>query len=500
MINLQCINLSSAGGSGSGGGQAATPNVDIFGTPVINGSQVSGFSTENYLQMPRVIDFSGTTWQLDFKFTTGANVTTQQNIVDSGFGLAIAVSQGKMLVAMSSNGTSWDLGAHAGTHAVAPNTSYYVRMTFDGAEYTVGIGMDGKTYETDITVDSSASLYPRVIIIGKSTDNRYVFGGSINLSDATLLVNGEVAWSGIKGGSYMSVNMSNITKAGKKKVNDIVSEGEVGVKISKLEKEDHKTSDLSKVYALDGHLTYPTMDIVQELLAVLGATSGYYKGISTGGGYRTSSSANNFETLFAIPCNSRFSISNNATIKHVYLRSADVSWYTSFDSLFRNCRLLEDVDVRNWDTSRVASMSMMFTSDIRLKTIDLSSFDTSLVTSFYLMFGNCDSLESVDIRGFSAASVTDAVGVSSVFTGCPSLRSLIGGSTSLNERVFDGLSISPTFMLSALLDRPSLRAIINGLADLTDATSQTLTIGATLRAKLEQEDIAIATGKNWVIA
>lgn len=203
MINLQCINLSAAGGSGSGGGgQVATPNATIFGAPVINGSQVSGFTANDYLQMPRVIDFDGKQWQLDFQFTTGADVTTQQNIVDSGFGLAIAVSQGKMLVALSSNGTSWDLGAHAGTHAVAANTGYFVRMTFDGQKYIVAICTDGKTYETDITVTATASLFPRVILIGKSTDSRYIFSGIINLAEATLYIDGKEEWTGMTGSNY----------------------------------------------------------------------------------------------------------------------------------------------------------------------------------------------------------------------------------------------------------------------------------------------------------
>lgn len=229
MINLQCINLSAAGGSGSGGGgQVATPNATIFGAPVINGSQVSGFTANDYLQMPRVIDFAGKQWQLDFQFTTGEDVTTQQNIVDSGFGLAIAVSQGKMLVALSSNGTSWDLGAHAGTHAVAANTGYFVRMTFDDSKYVVAIGTDGKTYETDITVTATASLFPRVILIGKSTDSRYIFGGIINLAEATLYIDGKEEWTGMTGGNY----------ATKTEVKQLASE------VTEL---DQKVGDLSRL-------------------------------------------------------------------------------------------------------------------------------------------------------------------------------------------------------------------------------------------------------------
>jgi hypothetical protein len=67
-------------------------------------------------------------------------------------------------------------------------------------------------------------------------------------------------------------------------------------------------------------------------------------------------------------------------------------------------------------------------------------------------------------------------------------------------KVMEGLSVSSNLSNSQLkLTRKSLRAVINGLADLTGQTAQTLTLGATLIAKLTEEDIAIATNKNWTI-
>ena len=50
------------------------------------------------------------------------------------------------------------------------------------------------------------------------------------------------------------------------------------------------------------------------------------------------------------------------------------------------------------------------------------------------------------------------------------------------------------------VDRASLRALINGLADRTGQSTLILTLGATLIAKLTEDDIAIATNKNWTIA
>ena len=50
------------------------------------------------------------------------------------------------------------------------------------------------------------------------------------------------------------------------------------------------------------------------------------------------------------------------------------------------------------------------------------------------------------------------------------------------------------------LDREALVEIIGNLRDMTGSTAKTLTMGATNMAKLTDEDIAVATAKNWTIA
>jgi hypothetical protein len=88
-----------------------------------------------------------------------------------------------------------------------------------------------------------------------------------------------------------------------------------------------------------------------------------------------------------------------------------------------------------------------------------------------------------------------------------SLISIVGG-RNIDDVIVNNISVmngvkqlSPTtFVEIQSLDRASLRALINGLADLTGQTAQTLTLGETLIAKLTEEDIAIATAKNWTIA
>ena len=86
---------------------------------------------------------------------------------------------------------------------------------------------------------------------------------------------------------------------------------------------------------------------------------------------------------------------------------------------------------------------------------------------------------------------------------CRMLNSVIGG-RNINDVLQNDIAAlknnHTAFDFSGtILDRASLRAVINGLADLTGQDPQTLTLGATLIAKLTEEDIAISTSKNWTV-
>lgn len=213
------------------------PNVTIFGQPTIQESQISGFSVRDYLQFPFIVDFAGRHWQIDCAFTTGADVSQQHNIFDSQFGLAFAFSGGKFVMALSTNGTSWNLGAPSGTHSILPSTTYYVRISWDGVRYVLAYSTDKETYIEDIVVVSSETLFSRQIIIGKDLANLHPFNGSINMSDCRLTISGKVVWEGMDDAGLatrMAIDLSNIDAAGKQKLNEVAMAGEVGQKIGDL--------------------------------------------------------------------------------------------------------------------------------------------------------------------------------------------------------------------------------------------------------------------------
>lgn len=204
------------------------PNVTIFGTPQISNGQMSGFSNVNYAQFPFLVDFKGQRFEINMCFTTGENVTEQQNIIDSQFGLAMAVRNGKFVIAMSSNGTSWDMGEHVGIVSVSPMATYYVKLTWDGSAYDLLYSVDKKTYSTDIHYVDSKTLFPRRIVIGKGVDDTHIFGGSINLNYCSLSIVGHEVWAGMDDvglATRLATDLSNIDDAGVEKVNEIVRGG-----------------------------------------------------------------------------------------------------------------------------------------------------------------------------------------------------------------------------------------------------------------------------------
>lgn len=196
-----------------------------------------------------------------------------------------------------------------------------------------------------------------------------------------------------------------------------------------------------------------------------------------------------------------------ANLKIVGAKHLDTSGFTELyqhygKGMFQNCKSLATLDVSGWDVGNVTTMWSTFYGCSSLTSLDVSGWDTSKVTNFWWTFYGCSKLTTLDMTGWDMSSATDT---SYTFGRCGALTTLIGSHT-LEEveagtvTTMNGLKIGISLSASPKLDRKSLLAVIKGLADLTGATSQTLTLGSTLKAKLTSDDIAIATGKNWAIA
>ena len=235
--------------------------------------------------------------------------------------------------------------------------------------------------------------------------------------------------------------------------------------------------------------------------------------------------------------------------------SIDTSLMTSFQQMFYGCKTLTQLDLSGWNTSNVKNMSSMFYNCSSLQTLDLSCWNTSKLKYMSSMFFECNSLTQLDVSGWNTSNVTSMWGMfskcksltqldvsnwntnnvtnmSSMFYGCKTLTQLdltnwdaskvtsistfcefgtsnynslnvVGGLTydevvSNNISILNGLSVSADRIFGNEADSASYRALINGLADLTGSTTQNLRFYSLSR--LTDEDIAIATAKNWTIS
>ena len=105
--------------------------------------------------------------------------------------------------------------------------------------------------------------------------------------------------------------------------------------------------------------------------------------------------------------------------------------------------------------------------------------------SWAYTFRTCSKLTTIEIHG--TADFSNVTTFNVPFYGCSQLEHITGTVT--------GIKADISFASSPKLTRESLLVIINGLAQV--ATQKTLTLHATAKERLTEDDISIATAKNW---
>lgn len=207
-----------------------TPNLTIFGDPTNNEGQLSGFSATNYAQFPFLVDLKDSNFVLDMCITTGDNLSGQQNIFDSEFGLAFAIRNGHCVLALSSAGLSWDLGEYVSDNILARNRTYYLKLhRVDDLIYLEST-QDKEYWVTELTIQTDNVICPKQIIIGKSLDSSNSFGGIINLNYCDLSIAGRQVWQGMDDvglATRLATDLSNIDAAGEAKIKELA--GDSGV-------------------------------------------------------------------------------------------------------------------------------------------------------------------------------------------------------------------------------------------------------------------------------
>ena len=165
-------------------------------------------------------------------------------------------------------------------------------------------------------------------------------------------------------------------------------------------------------------------------------------------------------------------------IEDVEFINCDFKYLSS--SAFNNCRSLKSI---NLPDSLIQIDNSAFTECVSLLAIKLPN---SITKIGYRCFLGCISLKTIN---FPSSLIS--IGYS-LMNSCPNLEFVtFGDNFNCND-----LDLSA----STLYTRETILQWLNALADRTGQTAYKLTIRAKNLAKLTEEDILIATNKNWTLA
>lgn len=165
------------------------------------------------------------------------------------------------------------------------------------------------------------------------------------------------------------------------------------------------------------------------------------------------------------------------------------------------------------DVSKFYTMAYFCGNAVNLERIDFY-LNSGLATTFFNAFRQAYSLKYIKGVNTSKAQIVTSMFYNSTaleeieepldFSSVSSINnqsSCFNGTNSLAEVRFVAESIKWSITIpSPVLSDESIQSIIDGLADLTGGTAQTLTLHATVKAKLTETQLATITGKNWSVA
>ena len=156
------------------------------------------------------------------------------------------------------------------------------------------------------------------------------------------------------------------------------------------------------------------------------------------------------------------------------------------DYAFQNCTELEaGID---WDFSELETAKGMYKGCTNLLTCTKSAigdYDTPHLRDISEMFSGCTKL--IQIPAFDCTYVQDAT---DVIRDCTSLQLLNQGGF---RNIHCDLDLSTATAITA-------ESLVNLMAVLGTVDGKTLTLGDTNKAKLTDEQIAVATNKGWIVA
>jgi hypothetical protein len=189
----------------------------VVGTLTNNDGVFSGFSKNNYIQIPQIITTTPTKYEcvLCVKTPSSWNSSLEAEAIglnaldydfwmlrfETGYNSTIA---GALTFSTKASSNSWS--TTMGSHGLLPNTKYYIKISWNGTKWTVAYSTNNISYTTTIThtaswPSNSSSFY----CLGNSINSwsgNCPFRGSIDLNESYIKVNDELWWKGYIGNDF----------------------------------------------------------------------------------------------------------------------------------------------------------------------------------------------------------------------------------------------------------------------------------------------------------
>jgi hypothetical protein len=179
-------------------------NFTTTGSPTIRADGiVSGFSRYNYISLPKIFNPGASTWEQQIKFTTGSSLSYQYQRLtgaptDMKSGANIVIQTDKLGIWLTSTNSSWNIytGDNPSASILQTNTTYWVKLIFDGSKYVLSYSTDGTNFTDVITANSSTAITSTQAMSFGTGSGNYPFYGSIDLSESYINVDGSLWWKG----------------------------------------------------------------------------------------------------------------------------------------------------------------------------------------------------------------------------------------------------------------------------------------------------------------
>lgn len=181
--------------------ELASDSIGTVGAVINNSGVLSGFSATNYAVLPSEFNVSdGETWEMEFKVTTGSNVSTAQYFIgtsgsSSNSNPIVMGIYNNVLVTYinyTSAGPSTSIVSSVTPQA---NTSYTIKLEFTGTAYNMYI--DGNL---EGTISASTPVWTSNIALGVQAGTNGALGtpwlGSIDLNNSYIKINDHAWWTG----------------------------------------------------------------------------------------------------------------------------------------------------------------------------------------------------------------------------------------------------------------------------------------------------------------